>query len=325
MKRLYYFITIACLGFLFLSCDDNTYSIPEGVTELSNDCIKRSLGPNLVGQKIEFVYAMALPYGSGKLVSAKVEASIAGATGTYLEHKSYYTGSGGQDVGVEVGAPSVTHGRNTEVAFVADTCAAALRYYYVIPEEARGQKVSFKFSATDSNGKLVTYEMGPYNISNMDIKLDIVLPNNSYFSISDMKTYTATEAAANPEKIDFVYLFRTVRGVNFRHAFVSPDADTEYLPSITIPDGVNNSTRIMKVYSSADQQLARNEFGVFVDDLDLQQINLQNSPNYIINLALNAAAWMETSDGKYRAYIYINKASDISAGMTISIKRLQVK
>lgn len=72
--------------------------------------------------------------------------------------------------GVEIGSPSVTEGMMTEVTFTKDTCAATLRYYYVIPEEARGKNISFSFYAIDSNGRSVSYDMGTYFISNMDIK-----------------------------------------------------------------------------------------------------------------------------------------------------------
>ncbi|MDR1683661.1 MAG: DUF4466 family protein [Candidatus Symbiothrix sp.] len=326
IKHYYIILSIACFGIIFASCDDNAYTIPDGAKELTNDCLKRSLGPNMVGGSIDFAYAMALPFNTGNLVSAKVEASIAGASGTYLENHSYHTGSGGENVGIEIGSPSVTDGIATEVVFTRDTCASTLRYYYIVPEEARGKQVSFKFSASDSNGKQVSYDMGPYNISEMDMKLDMALTNNSYFSISDMAVYNATQAAENPDKIDLVYLFRTMRGVTFRHAFVSPTAENaDYLPNLTLPAGVGNSTKFMKVYASADQQLARNEFGVFVDDLDLREINLSNAPDYGINIAQNAGAWLETADGKYRAYIYVNKASETVGGMTISIKRLKIK
>lgn len=326
MRIKHYIFLLACFGIAFTSCEDKEYTIPEGVKSLTNDCLKRSLGPNVIGTTIDFAYAMALPFNTGNLVSAKVEASIVGATGTYLENNSYHTGNGGEDVGIEIGSPSITDGKITEVIFTRDTCASTLRYYYKVPEEARGKEVSFKFSATDSNGKQVSYDMGPYKISEMDMKLDLVLKNNSYFSISDMAVYDAATAATIPDKIDLVYLFRTIRGVTFRHAFVSPTAENaEYLPNITLPAGLGNSTKFMKVYSSADQQLARNEYGLFVDDLDLREINLANSPDYAINVTQYAGAWVETSDGVYRAYIYVNKASETVGGMTISIKRLKVK
>ena len=318
-------LSVICLAsFLFVSCSDE-YEVPDGVTKLTNDCIKRSLGPNVVGGQIEFAYAMALPREKGRLVSARVQASISGTEGTYMEHRSYHTDDVGTDVGVEIGSPSETNGGVTEVHFTVDTCASTLRYYYIIPEEARGREVSFTFSAESSNGQAVNYKMGPYKISNMDMKLDIELKNNTYFSIEDMRTYTPAEAAQHPEKIDFIYLFRQMRGVKFLHAFVSPTADKDYLPGVTVPESFTNSTKMMRVYASADQQLARNECGVFVDDVDLQQIDVSNSPIFVINMVETGGIWAETADGRYKAYIYINSAPETRAGMTVSMKRLKVR
>ena len=136
--------------------------------------------------------------------------SIAGATGTYLENRSFYTDSSGVDVGITVGNLSVTTDNNTEVIFTRDTCAATLRYFYIIPEEARGKSVTFTFSATASNGETVSYPMGPYTIANMDMKLDLVASDNNlcYISIADMAVYNAATAATIPDKIDLVYLYQ---------------------------------------------------------------------------------------------------------------------
>jgi len=326
MNTLYRFYGICSLFFIIIflaSCNDDDYETPGGGKNLENKCIKRTIGPNLIGEKIEFVYAMALAPENGRLVSAKVEASIPGAAGTYFDNKSYYTNGSGQDVGVEVCSPSVTEGKITEISYVRDTCAATLRFYYVIPEEARGKEVSFIFSATDSNGKTVSMKMGSYTISEIDMKLDIILKNDNYFSIEDMAVYDADQIMANPEKADLVYLFRP--RISFLHSLVSPAADPQYLPDITIPEGFNNSTRFFKVFASADQHLARNEFGVFVDDYDLRKMNFENTPDFGINMKVNSGAWVETADGRYRAYFYVNKVSNPLKQMTISIKRLKVK
>jgi hypothetical protein len=111
-----FLLTLLALG----GCKKEEYAIPAAGTELSNDCIKRTLGPNIVGLPIEFTYAMALPRASGKLVTAQVEASIAGASGTYLETVLLHN-SGGQDVGIIVGSPSVNDGKTTKVSYSLDT------------------------------------------------------------------------------------------------------------------------------------------------------------------------------------------------------------
>ncbi|MCE1200147.1 MAG: DUF4466 family protein, partial [Marinilabiliales bacterium] len=116
MQRKYFFLSTIILAMIFfVSCKEDEYALPDGKTGLNNDCIKRTLGPNIVGNNIEFAYAMAIPATEGKIVSAKVTASIAGAATTYLENRSFYTNSSGVDVGVTVGSPSVTTDVNTVV------------------------------------------------------------------------------------------------------------------------------------------------------------------------------------------------------------------
>lgn len=298
---------LVVLTTLFISCQKDEYTLPEAVKELTNDCIKRTIGPNIVSLPIEFAYAMAIPKSKGKLVSAQVEASIAGATGTYLEHRSYYTNTGGVDVPVTVGAPSSNDGKATKVAFTVDTTAATLRYYYVIPEEARGQSVTFTFSATSSNGQTVSYKMGPYTIAKMGIKKNIAVSNGNlaYISIENMTAYTAAEAATNAGKVDLVYLYRATPA-SFTHALVSPGADASYLPGVTLPSGVNRSSKLRKVFNLQDRNLANLQFGIYVDDKDLQEVDLTDAPNFALGLKAEAGTWVETADKKYKAYIFVN-------------------
>ena len=306
---------------------DKDYEVPAPKNEMQNDCIKRTLGPNLVGQDIEFAYAMALPAANGKLVSAQVEATIAGAPETYLENNSYYTNSSGIDVGVPIGGPSVNKETSTTVTFTKDTNAVTLRYFYRIPEEARGKTVKFTFSAKSSTGQTVSYSMGPYDVAKMDMALDLVASDGDkfYISIADMAVYNAQDAAANAAKIDLVYLYRVISGITFNHALVSPAADPDYLPGITLPANVNNSTKVQKVWGLRDFNLARLQYGIYIDDVDFEKLDLTGAPNYAINLKEEAGAWVETADGKYRAYIFINKADKTNKRATISIKRYTMK
>lgn len=295
---------------LFSSCQKDEYVVPDPVSDLTNDCIKRTIGPNIVSLPIEFAYAMAIPKSKGKLVSAQVEASIAGATGTFLEHRSFYTNTSGVDVPVTVGTPSTNDGKSTKVAFTVDTTAATLRYNYVIPEEARGQSVTFTFSATSSNGQTVSYKMGPYTIAKMGIKKNIAVSNGNlaYISIENMTAYTAAEAAANAGKVDLVYLYRATP-TTFTHALVSPGAESVYLPGVTLPSGVNRSTKVRKVFNLQDRNLANLQFGIYVDDKDLQEVDLTDAPNYALGLRAEAGTWVETADKKYKAYIFVNSVN----------------
>src|ERR1044072_127011 len=329
MRSKYFQYTSWCLALFLLmaACKEEPYEVPAPKDALQNDCIKRSLGPNIVGSNIEFAYAMALPATKGKLVAAQVEASIAGAGTTYLEHRSYYTDGSGVDVGIEVGTPSTNQGNITTVNFSKDTNAVTLRYFYAIPEEARGKTVSFKFSVKSSGGESVNYSMGPYIIAKMDIALDIPVKDaqNCFISIADMKAYNATDAAANAAKIDIVYLYRAMSNVAFNHSFVSPGTKTEYLPGVVLPPGVNNISKISRAWALRDNNLARDKYGIYIDDIDFQQLNIASAPDYAINLKEEAGAWIETADGKYRAYIYINKVNNGSKSAVISMKRYTMK
>ena len=307
-----------------IGCSKKEYAVPTSKDVLQNDVIKRSLGPNIVGQPIEFVYAMAILPDKGKIVSAQVEASIAGGPGTLLENRSFSTSGSGADVPVTVGTPAVNSGPTTTVTFNKDTSAAALRYYYVVPEEARSKTVSFTFKATSSNGETVSYQMGPYNVSKMDMVRNLTVRNNdsAYISISNLAIYNAAGAAANADKVDLVYLYRNIATSAYNHALVSPAADPQYLPGVTLPSGVNKSTKVLKVFNLPDYDLARTQVGVYIDDLDFQKITLTDAPNYAINLRAEAGTWVETSDGKYRAYIFINSVNTAAGGSAvISIKR----
>jgi len=309
---------------LFLSgCKKQEYALPTAKDVLQNDAIKRTLGPNIVGQTIEFMYAMAIQPSKGKLVSAEVEATIAGATGTFLENNTYFTNQGGVDVGIVVGQPSTNSGTKTTVTFTKDTSSSTLRYFYVIPPEARGKTVSFKFTVKSSDGATATYQLGPYTVAKMDMVRNLAVSNNNlaYISIENMTVYNAADAATNAAKIDLVYLFRNISTSAFNHALVSPAADTIYLPGITLPAGVNRSTKMIKVFNLQDFNLAQLQYGIYIDDPDFQQLSFATAPNFGINLKQEAGVWVETADGKYRAYIYINSVN--SAGnAVISIKRL---
>lgn len=314
------------LWIFVVACEDDAYEVPVAKREFQNDVIKRTLGPNLVNNNIEFAYAMALPADMGSIVSAQVDASIAGAAGTYLEHRTFSADGGGNDKPVQIGNPSSTEGNLTTVTFTRDTFAVTLRYFYKIPEEARGQNVSFTFSATDTNGKTVTMEMGPYTVASMDMILDQTVTDNTamYISISDMAIYTAAQAAANPDKIDLVYLYRAAPAT-FAHALVAPAANPMYLPGVTLPAGVGKDTKVIKTLNLRDQHLARLQYGVYIDDVDFQNLDTSTASDFATNLKNEAGAWVETADGQYRAFIYINAVNtNPTRNMRISMKRLRM-
>ena len=311
------------IAFLAAACKKDPYALPVPKDVLQNDVIKRSLGPNVTGTSIEFAYAMALPSSKGKLVSAEVEATVAGGAGTYLENNSYYT-SAGADVAVKIGNPSVTNGTKTTVTFTVDTPAATLRYFYVVPAAAKGQTVSFTFRVTASDGETASMQMGPYTISKMDMVRNMNVKDSGamFISIADTTVYTAANLGANASKVDLVYLYRVIPNKTFAHALVAPAADPQYLPGVTLPAGVNANTKILKIFNLQDHQLAPTlQPGIYVDDPDFQKLDMSSAPNFAINLKQEAGVWVETADKKWRAYIFINTADNNNKRAVISMKR----
>lgn len=330
MKLKYYYFVLLSFALTLVACDDDPVLLKDPVSALSNDCIKRSLpvAPNIVGNEIEFAYAMAIPDELGKLSSAQVVSNIAGAAGTYFDPNSYYTNSFGQDIPVRVCSDSQTNGVTTAIDFTVDTCAATLRYYYIIPEEARGKEVQFLFSVKASNGQVAEYKLGPYKISKMDMTKNVFVTNDKcYLSFSNegeaVHIYSKEDLQADPSlatKIDIMYAYSEKSDLSY--AFYTSSSPKEYMGDAELPSGFVNNTKMVKIYGLQDRQLSDLQYSKFVDDLDFETIEMSNGVNYILGLKEEAGAWIETADGKYRAYVYINKAS--AGEMTVSVKRYKM-
>ena len=147
----------------------------------------------------------------------------------------------------------------------------------------------------------------------------------------DVRRIFGMGAVKLTEKIDLVYLYRNynVDTVAFNHAFVAPAADAQkYLPGVTLPAGVNRDTRIRDV-GIKDAHLARLHLknppeaqpAIYIDDIDLRDMDMSNMPDWALDIATNDGMFIETQDGKYKAYIYVNEMKKGRAGGTISMKR----
>ena len=298
------------------------------VQTLKNDLLKKTTSPAIAGEPIEFVYALGTT--AGKLQAASVEASIAGATGTGFSRYSWYTDRNtGLDASILAVRDLLTTGAVSKATFI-DTNAISLRYFYIVPTEAKGKTVSFAFSGTSTTGGQVSYNSPSYTVSKMDIKRSIPLTDGSkaYVSITDMAAYTKAEVDQNniSQKIDFVYIYRATLGsgnYTFGHALVALN-NTQYINDLGIPAGwTKNTTLLDKRVDVRDGQLKNDPIlNQYIDDIDLQNTTFPNAANNVFGMGVDQGAFVKTSDGT-TAYVYVNAVDNAKKTMTISIKRLK--
>lgn len=317
-----------CAAFLSSCKKDNKQ------TNLSNEFIKRTQGPMIVGTTIDFAYGAGSL--NGKLSGMQVTASIPGAAGTGFEIVTHRTVNA-VDLTTTVGANAVTSGATSSVTII-DTGATTLRYKYVVPEAARGQQVSFNFSVSNKAGDNASTATPAYTISGMDMARLITMvgtPTGSrFFSLADMRSYTQAEVDAGnlSGKIDFIYGYiATVSpsgtAYTYGHALYSPAATAYYPTGFTIPAAWTKNSTPMEKKSGAtlyDGQLKGDvNSSIYVDDLDLIEQKFDGSPNYAITLANDNSIFMKTADGKYTAYIYVNTVTNATSTGIFSIKRIK--
>lgn len=355
MKLSKYALLIALAGLCF-SCSDDDDSA------LKNDFIKKTTAPAIVGEKIEFAYAMGAQ--EGTLSKAEAVANIAGATGTDFELHSWFTNATkgnivvdgvsykpSDDVPLRTVKEAKTEGSVSTAIMEAkidetymkpyvpygtsfvDMIAATVRYAYVVPEEARGKAISFRFSSQSSTGATASCNTPSYKVSKMDMKRLITMKSEDvcYFSIEDMKAYTLAEVTAQnlASKIDFIYLYQEkLNGFDYKHSFISPATDAKFIAiSGIVPAGSTNKTLMEKRANVRDAQLKGSVPNVYIDDIDFETLDLSHAMDYALNFNKDDGAFMITADGKYAAYVYVNETVDNVKGIpfTVSIKRYPLK
>ncbi len=301
---------------------------------LTNQFLKRTTAPLIVGEKIEFAYAMGTT--NGKLNSAQAVVNIPGAAGTIWEIVTHRTVNA-LDITKVVGSNSLTNG-GTSTVTILDTNATTLRYFYVIPEAARGKDINIQFSSTNKAGETATTNTPNYRISNMDMKRLIPVvgtPTGArFFSIADMKAYTQDEVDAGnlSSKIDFVYAYAatitpTTTAYNYGHSLVSPSEATYF------PAGFSITSTWTKRSTSMERKLGNTFYdgqlkgdvnnSIFVDDIDLIQQEFNGSAKFALTLLADASVFMKTADGKYTAIIYVNSINNAASSAVLSMKRIQ--
>ncbi len=317
----YILISTIFLGILS-SCSEE-----ENESSLQDDFLLKTLGPAIAGETMDFAYAMGTL--EGTLVSATATASFAGAEGTGFDPHSYHTDSRGTDVGVLV-STAETEGNTSTANFIVDTAASTLRYSYLIPEEAKGQSFSITFEAETSTGEVVSTKTPDYKVSNMDMIKEIVMTNDdiNYFSLETMQAYTEAEVVSEgmTDKIDLIYIYDPVtpEGYIYGHSLVSPGSEEKYLNGRTIPSSFRkNKTKIERQVFLRDMHFTGTVPALFVDDIDLQTLDLSEATDFVLGLTTMSSVFVESEDGRYRAYMYFNEAR--SRTLTFGAKRLEMQ
>lgn len=343
--KFYKYILMAAAAAALAGCSKDDES------DIKNDLIKKTLAPAIAGETIQFAYALGTT--GGTITKAEAEASIAGAQGTNFESFSYFTNKqgmtwdgvrydAGSNIPVRTVREATTQGA-VSTAILMETVdghyinptvdpgtvqsplvAATLRYDYVVPESAKGQNVSFRFTATSSTGAQTSYSTPSYPVSKMDIARNITLTSGDacFFSIADMKAYTQAEASS--KSIDFAYIYQaTVDGFAYKHSFVSGGTPKKYVP-VDIP--AINDTKMRRAMKVHDAQLKGDNPATYIDDVDFETLQMDEADaDYVLNWNKDHGAWMVTADGKWAAYIYINSINDGAGSMVISLKRYPLK
>jgi len=320
MKPLNYILCFSVLVYL-VSCSE------ESETLLKDDYIMKTYAPALAGEPIEFAYAMGAM--EGYLSSASAQVNIPGAAGTGFDPSSYHVDARGNDVGVLVADTSTEGGTSTAI-FTYDTIVATLRYSYIVPEDAKGQNLSIRFSAESSTGETVSTTVPEFRVSNITMKRDIELTDEDvcYFSVEDMRGYTEAEVIANglENKIDLIYIYDALNpeGYKYGHALVSPGSDEKYFNEVNVPASFRiNQTKIEQRAYLWDSHFTGEVPAVYVDDIDLETLDLTGAADFSLGITKRTSAFIETDDGRYRAYIYVNNAR--SSTLTFGIKRLKMQ
>jgi hypothetical protein len=312
--------------------------------------IKRSNGPIIVGEAVQFAFSIASTDDTS-LKGFEVQATFPGKPGTTVDTKSYWTLSNGSTHSMDLVNNITTTGKITSGSIIDEvewypgagsasgysSKAVTFRYTYIVPEEARGKKLQFDVTYTTKGGMERRYSTIEYGVENMDILKDVVLtdPANGtgkrYFSISEMKSYTFEEVESLNKSavIDFVYRFNnssnisTPGGNSIRlNTCITAPSHNVYLNSSYVPTNWTKNSTLIERRKWDDMQLKGNSPNNYVTDLDIQKASFAGNTIGEYNLARDFNLIMQTANGQYRAFVYLKTVGN--GTLTIGIKRLKL-
>ena len=321
MKTYKRYMLIMIFG-LALGCSED-----DVVPSVQNDFLLKSQGPAIVGDTVEFAYAAATLEGHIQAMYAKP--TIPGGIGTGFDSHAYSVDAVGNEVGIELARPQ-SEGESNAALFNVDTNAVTLRYYYVVPESARGLQFSIQFSVETTSGKTTSLASATYNVAKLKIEREVVMTDNDkcYFSLARMKAYTEQEVIDQgiADQIDFRYIYDALNpdGIPYGHALVSLGTEERYLNGRIIPSSFGTSTsKIEKRAFVNDMQLSEMLPATFVDDIDLETVDLTQTNDFILGINTRNSAFVETSDGRYRGFLFFKSAR--SRTLNIGVKLMEME
>lgn len=309
----------AIVAILCPSCSDEPGA-------LRNDFLRKDDGPVLVGNTMEFAYAIGSTDGS-PIKAVEITASIPGDPGTCIAQYSRYTNpDNGNEETVRIATRTATEGAVSK-AYIIDTVAATIRYFYTVPEVARGRKVKFSFRSITGSSQAVANTL-EYTVSNVDIfrNLSLTADGACCFSLETMQAYTPeqVEEEGIGHLIDFIYTYKPTMGSGwtFGHALVAPSNDHGYLYPVELPAGAGNHTLMEKRYWRDGQLRTGGTPTIYVDEIDLRCATLDGVTTHAYELGSDQGVLMRSHDNRYSAYLFINSVSSNTRTIEFSIKRL---
>lgn len=326
MKKINWFVLhvllSVTLAVFYSSCSDEE-------SPLRNDLLRKDTGPVLVGNTLEFAYAIGSTDGS-PIKAVEVTASIPGGEGTGIGMNSRYTNpNNGEEEEVRIATETRTEGVQSK-AYIVDTIAATIRYFYVVPKEARGNKIKFYFRSITATGE-ATIQSPEYTVSSVEIfrNLSLASGQRNCFSLETMQSYSVAqvEELGIAGKIDFIYTYKPALGSGwtFSHGLVAPSNEKGYLYPVEVPAGAINKTLMEKRFWPDGQLKTSGVPTIYVDEIDLRQAALDGVTSHAYELGQDQGVLIKSHDQKYIAYLYINETSSNLQRVNFAIKRLTLK
>jgi hypothetical protein len=327
--------------FSFISCEKSEdYEL---ITYL-----KKTYGPVIVGQQVDFSFAIASNDNSS-LKNFEISATYAGKTGTTADTKCYWTLLDGKTYSKDMLTGITTTGNVTSGSVIDgivwqtgttsgySSKAVTIRYSYIVPEEARGKNVQFTVKYTDVGGSVQSYSTMNYPVEKMDMVKDNVMneatgnTGRNYFSISELKAYTKAEVEAQNKSavIDFVYRYNTSAvttpgGSSITlGTCISAPSQGVYLTTSYVPATWTKNATLIEIRKWDDMQLKGNTPNSYVTDMDLESTTFNGNTFGEYGLKVDFSLAMQTADGKYRAFVYLKTVGTNT--VTIGVKRLAIK